>query len=80
LFNRGIQNNVNLELMNVSKLKKFEPLAVIYERFLWSPTIGVSDPELVVNALFSDFIDIGGKIYFDTQIKLQNINGEIREE
>ena len=66
LFERGVKNGVDIELKLAEELKTFEPLAVTCERFLWSPTTGVSDPKAINEALLKDFISLGGKI--DLQI------------
>jgi L-2-hydroxyglutarate oxidase LhgO len=80
LFERGIQNGVDIELKTSDELKLLEPLAVTHERFLWSPTTGVSDPKAINNALFQDFISLGGKIDFDTKVKLIQKDSEIIDE
>jgi L-2-hydroxyglutarate oxidase LhgO len=80
LFERGIQNGVDIELKTSDELKLLEPLAVTHERFLWSPTTGVSDPKAINAALLQDFISLGGKIDFDVKVKLIQKNSEIIDE
>jgi L-2-hydroxyglutarate oxidase len=80
LFERGIKNCVDIELKTADKLKLLEPLAVTHERFLWSPTTGVSDPKAINAALLQYFISLGGKIDFDTKVKLIQKNSEIIDE
>jgi L-2-hydroxyglutarate oxidase LhgO len=80
LFERGIKNGVDIELKTSDELKLLEPLAVTHERFLWSPTTGVSDPKAINAALLQDFISLGGKIDFDTKVKLIQKNSEITDE
>lgn len=70
LFNRGIQNEVDLELLDESKLNDYEPLAVTHQRFLWSPTTGVSDPSAIITALQLEFLNLGGTIEFNQKISL----------
>ena len=77
LYERGIKNGIDIELMNESSLSRFEPLAVTYERFLWSPTTGVSDPVSIINALYNEFTTLGGLVVFNTAIALANLNNEI---
>lgn len=74
LFERGTQNGVELELLEESKLSKYEPLAVTKNRFLWSPTTAVSDPKLVIFALRQEFEALGGQIHLTERINL-NISG-----
>jgi (S)-2-hydroxyglutarate dehydrogenase len=80
LFERGVKNGVDIELKTSDELKLLEPLAVTHERFLWSPTTGVSDPKAINAALLQDFISLGGKIDFDTKVKLIQKNSEIIDE
>jgi L-2-hydroxyglutarate oxidase LhgO len=62
LFQRGISNGVKLELLPASELTKFEPLAITFKKFLWSPTTAVSNPELVTEAIKNRFLKHGGQI------------------
>lgn len=75
LLERGIKNGVEVELRKKSELKKFEPLAMTYEDFLWSPSTCVSDPIAITEALLSEFIELGGHIQFNTKVKL-TVKGE----
>jgi L-2-hydroxyglutarate oxidase LhgO len=77
LFERGIKNGVDIELKSADELKLFEPLAVTHERFLWSPSTGISDPKAISRALMNDFVLLGGKINFDAQVTLAQRNSEI---
>ena len=77
LYERGERNGVDLELLEESKLKNFEPLATTHNRFLWSPTTGISDPKAINEALMKDFISLGGRIDFDTTVNLVEKNGEV---
>ena len=79
LYERGIKNGIDIELMDGSSLSRFEPLAATYERFLWSPTTGVSDPISIINALYNEFISLGGLVFFNTAITLTNLNNEIHD-
>ncbi len=78
LYKRGISNNVQLEVLNKSELTKIEPLAKSDRDFLWSPTTGISDPQLVLKALATEFEALGGKIEFNSAITFDNklkVNG-----
>ena len=77
LFSRGIENGVDLELLDKTKLKNIEPLAVTYERFLWSPSTAVSDPISVLNVLKEKFSILGGRIELSQEANLEIINKEI---
>jgi L-2-hydroxyglutarate oxidase len=77
LYQKGIQNGVNIEILNQDQLKNFEPLAITHKRFLWSPTTAVSDPLAILQALKNDFIQKGGQIYFSNKATLALNNNEI---
>jgi L-2-hydroxyglutarate oxidase len=77
LFQRGVTNHVDIELKNASELPRLEPLAVTHERFLWSPTTGVSSPNLIIEALYKEFVALGGKVVFNTKITLNTVGGEV---
>ena len=77
LFERGIKNGVDIELKLAEELKSFEPLAKTHERFLWSPTTGVSDPKAINDSFLQDFISLGGKIDFDAKVNLIQKNSEV---
>ena len=79
LFERGIQNGVDLELLEQSKLWKYEPLAKTSNRFLWSPTTAVSDPKAIINALCQEFEELGGKIHLDTKVSLKVSRHEVHD-
>lgn len=80
LFERGIKNGVDIELKLSEELQSLEPLAVTHERFLWSPTTGVSDPKAINEALMKDFITLGGKIDFGAKVSLIQKNSEVIDE
>jgi L-2-hydroxyglutarate oxidase LhgO len=62
LFQRGLTNGVNLELLPEAELAKVEPLAKTFKKFLWSPMTAVSDPEMVTEAIKSRYLRRGGQI------------------
>ena len=75
LFERGIRNGVELELLEQSRLPEFEPLAVTHERFLWSPSTAISDSKAIVKAMQDEFLRLGGRIAFSREFKLRISNG-----
>ena len=77
LFERGIKNGVDLEILDGSELNKYEPLAITHERFLWTPTTAISDPSAIIKAMRHEFERLGGSIHYDTKISLKEINNEI---
>jgi L-2-hydroxyglutarate oxidase LhgO len=77
LFERGIKNGVDLEILDASELNKYEPLAITHERFLWSPTTAVSDPNAIIQAMRKKFELLGGSIHYETKISLKEVNNEI---
>ncbi len=77
LFERGIENGVELEMHDAKDLARFEPQASTLNRFLWSPTTAVSDPHLVLTAMANEFTKKGGEIKFGCHVSLTKNDGEI---
>ena len=77
LFERGIKNGVELELLDISKLTEYEPLAITHERFLWSPTTAVSDSKAIVDAMRKEFESLGGTVQYNSKVQLTEIKNEI---
>jgi L-2-hydroxyglutarate oxidase LhgO len=72
LYERGIQNGVDIKLLPASELPNYEPLAITHGQFLWSPTTAVSNPHDVIKAMANDFIDNGGKIELGSEVTLDS--------
>ncbi len=78
LFNRGIKNGCQLEILNKEKLYEYESLAVTHRNFLWSPnTWSISPFELLdcllkeckslnINFTTGERIISAGKDYIET--------------
>lgn len=79
LYSRGIQNGVQLEILEEKRLKEFEPLAITHERFLWSPNTAISDSKAIVEAMRREFESLGGKIHFGKKVELKDNGSEIYE-
>jgi L-2-hydroxyglutarate oxidase len=77
LFERGVENGVELEMHDAAKLTSFEPQAVTLNRFLWSPTTAVSDPHAVLIAMAKEFENSGGKIEYGHNVSLTESGNEI---
>jgi len=76
LAERGQENNIDIELLPETELKRVEPLARTVQSFIYSPTTSVSDPKLVIDKLLDKYLQLGGKIKFSQTIKLRFSNGE----
>jgi L-2-hydroxyglutarate oxidase len=68
LFQRGIANGVEVEVVSASELHKIEPLATTHEVALWSPNTGVGDPMEFMNEFTKEFIELGGEISYGTLV------------
>lgn len=77
LFERGIENGVELEIHEAAALSSFEPQAVTLNRFLWSPTTAVSHPHDVLVAIAKEFEEKGGKIQYEQNVSLIENDSEI---
>ncbi len=80
LFERGIKNGVDLEILESARLKEFEPLAITHERFLWSPSTVIADSKAIVFAMRDEFIKLNGQIDFGKKIQLMERLNEIVDE
>ena len=74
LQRRGIENGVELELLESADLPKFEPLARTVSAFLWSPNTCVADPGQVIKVMAMEFENLGGFLHFNQEVE------EIREK
>ncbi len=77
LLARGIDNGVDLEILTKKELSKLEPLAVTFERFLWSPTTAVVDAKAMNQVLLHKFLKLGGNLNLEEEITLRTSDGEI---
>lgn len=77
LYERGIENGVELEMHDASKLKNFEPLAKTLNQFLWSPNTAISNSQIVLNAMAKEFLAKGGSLCLETAAMLTNNGDEI---
>jgi (S)-2-hydroxyglutarate dehydrogenase len=68
LYDRGLANNVPVELVDEQQLRALEPLARTTGQALWSPTTAVSDPTAVVEALAERVRDRGGRILVGSEV------------
>lgn len=65
LFERGVANGVELEIIEERELSKYEPLARTYKEFLWSPTTSIVNKDGVLNALYSELKTNGVHFLFN---------------
>jgi len=78
LYLRGLENKIDLELLDANLLTKFEPAARTHGKFLWSPTTAIADPRSVIDCLALKFRKLGGVIVTGNEIKLREFNGVIK--
>jgi L-2-hydroxyglutarate oxidase len=76
LYERGIQNGVDIKLLPASELPNYEPLAITHGQFLWSRTTAVSNPQDVIKAMAKDFTENGGKLELGSEVTI-NSNEEV---
>jgi L-2-hydroxyglutarate oxidase len=77
LFERGMRNGVDVELLDEKNLPKYEPLARTSQKFLWSPTTAISNPQLIIRAMETDFNSKGGILEFSKQVEIVEENNEV---
>ena len=54
LYERGLANGCNLQLLDKNKLTDYEPLANTYKNFLWSPNTWSASPQGLFNCLINE--------------------------
>ena len=72
LYERGIQNGVDIKLLPATELPNYEPLAVTHGQFLWSPTTAVSNPQDVIKAMAEDFTKNGGNLELGSEVTIDS--------
>ena len=77
LFSRGIENDVEIELLEAYKLSTIEPAAHTIDKFIWSPTTAVGNPKEVIKKLAEKFERLGGTFKFNSKVNLKNKNNEV---
>ena len=77
LYRRGVANEVNIEILDSKDLEKIEPAAQTVDKFIWSPTTAVGNPEGVINKLAEKFTKSGGSFSFNTQVQLIEKDNEV---
>ena len=77
LFERGIANGVEIELLESNELSRIEPAAQTIDKFIWSPTTAVGNPKEIIKKLAEKFIKMGGLFRFNSRVKLINKSNEV---
>jgi len=77
LFERGIANGVEIELLESKDLSRIEPAAQTVDKFIWSPTTAVGNPKEIIKKLAEKFTDMGGLFRFNSRVKLINKSNEV---
>lgn len=78
LYHRGLENKIELELLDANRLTEFEPAARTHGKFLWSPTTAIADPKSVIEHLALKFKKLGGKLIAGSEIKLRESRGSVK--
>ena len=77
LFERGIANGVEIELLESKELSRIEPAAQTVGKFIWSPTTAVGNPNEIIKKLAEKFTKMGGLFRFNSRVKLINRSNEV---
>lgn len=72
LANRAASNGVDVSIHASGELNQFQPGAKTIESFLFSPSTAVSDPVLVIKAMESEFLKLGGHVKHERISRLSN--------
>ncbi|WP_373031368.1 L-2-hydroxyglutarate oxidase [Sulfurovum sp.] len=77
LYQRGVENDVDLRIVDQKQAREIEPLVKTFHKAIYSPSTSTIDPDQVISSLFRDARDKGVKFKFST-CYLSNDNGVIR--
>lgn len=77
LFQRGLENGIDIELLHSKDLARIEPAASTVGQFLWSPTTAIADSTAVINQLAKNFQNLGGKLILGSEVTLKKSGKEI---
>ena len=77
LYERGIANGVEIELLESKELSRIEPAAQTVDKFIWSPTTAVGNPKEIIEKLAEKFTKMGGLFRFNSRVKLINKSHEV---
>lgn len=80
LYERGIENGVDIQLKSENELDRYEPLAVTYKNFVWSPTTATSDPLAVSRVILDNLILSGGEVLFSAEIDFRDGNAFLNDK
>lgn len=69
LYERGIKNQIDIELLPSKSLEKVEPLARTFKNFIWSPNTAVSDPKKVIESMAHEVTGLGGIILLQHSVE-----------
>ncbi len=80
LFERGVANGVEIKILPKKALREIEPFAATFENFLWSPNTAVSDPGLVIEAMYKEAKSLGVDFRFDAEFSINDFNAKMNGE
>jgi len=69
LFERGLENGVDVELIDERRLYDLEPLAQTLDIALWSPNTAVADPLSVSRAIAMELEGLGVEVITSEEVK-----------
>lgn len=70
LYENGLSQGVNIELLPSKYLSKYDELAETYKYFIWSPSTAISDPITAMNFLAKDLLNLGGEILTNSVLEV----------
>jgi L-2-hydroxyglutarate oxidase len=78
LYRRGIENGIELELLDENNLKRIELAAITHGKFLWSPTTAIANTNSIIECLTLKFKKLSGEIISGQEITIRESKGLIR--
>jgi L-2-hydroxyglutarate oxidase len=72
LYERGIENQIDIDLLPAKSLEKIEPLARTFKNFIWSPNTAVSDPRKIIEIMAHEVNGLGGIILLQHSVEFDD--------
>ena len=77
LHRRGIENGVELELLDSKFLSRIEPAAQTNDQFLFSPNTAIASPSYVLAFMHEEFLRLGGTLVRSKNVTLTLYGDEV---
>ena len=68
LYKRGVLNNSDVSLLSADQLINYEPLALTYSKFIWSPNTWSANPKELIKVMQKQLNELGVNVVLNKKI------------